>query len=773
MSISKPNQVKWLENQIGAPVHPLRRGTVTDFQNRTCYELDRNGEVIGLNLAHTNIADGWNLIGMKRLTTLDLTSSNITDWGFLNEMGQLNTLHLGANKITDWSFLEEMEQLNALDLNSNKITDGSFLKDLKQLTSLNLHFNNITDGSFLKGMKQLTSLCLGSEKLTDGSFLREMNQLNSVTLFFESLEDWSFLKGISRLNYLNLSGNNIKDWSFLQGMSQLNTLYVGFDNITDGSFLKGMSQLTALYLRSNKITDGSFLKEMSQLNTLDLSSNKITDWSFLKGMSQLNTLDLSSNNITDGSFLKGMSQLNTLDLSSNNITDGSFLKGMRQLTALYLHSNKITDGSFLKGMSHLTALDLSSTNITDWSFLKEMSQLDTLALTSNNIADGTFLKGMRQLTALYLRSNKITDGSFLKEMNQLTTLDLNSNSIQQILSDFVDKDLELRNDNHNPLPYSINIYGNPLKEPPQEIVEQGHAAILAWYRASQEGEIDINELKIILVGDGSSGKTTVRKRLMKLSADPNESQTHGIEIHDYEVPCQGRSILTHFWDFGGQEIMHATHQFFLSRRSLYILLLDGRKEEDADYWLKHIKSFGGDSPILVCLNKIDQHPSFEVDRKNLKDKYPGIRDFYRLRCLIEDDTEVNRLIAELPQHIAKVEMLQSKWPRKWANVKDRLLMGDKPFVDRSEFAALCREEGIEEENQQHTLIRFLNDLGIALHFDDRRLRLLQILNPRWATQAVYRIIVLPQSELEERLDRVNFNLRVNRDEKGTASFFGQ
>jgi internalin A len=30
------------------------------------------------------------------------------------------------------------------------------------------------------------------------------------------------------------------------------------------------------------------------------------------------------------------------------------------------------------------------------------------------------------------------------------------------------------------------------------------------------------------------------------------------------------------WDFGGQEIMHATHQFFLTRRSLYLLVLSGR-----------------------------------------------------------------------------------------------------------------------------------------------------------------------------------------------------
>jgi GTPase SAR1 family protein len=83
-------------------------------------------------------------------------------------------------------------------------------------------------------------------------------------------------------------------------------------------------------------------------------------------------------------------------------------------------------------------------------------------------------------------------------------------------------------------------------------------------------------------------------------------------------------ILVHFWDFGGQEIMHATHQFFLSKRSLYILVLDGRRDEKTEYWLKHIESFGGDSPILVVLNKIDENPSFEVNRRFLQVRHVNV-----------------------------------------------------------------------------------------------------------------------------------------------------
>jgi internalin A len=78
--------------------------------------------------------------------------------------------------------------------------------------------------------------------------------------------------------------------------------------------------------------------------------------------------------------------------------------------------------------------------------------------------------------------------------------------------------------------------------------------------------------------------------------------------------------LLNVWDFGGQEIMRATHQFFLTERSVYLLVLNGREgaeDFDAEYWLKHIESFGGESPVIVVQNKIAQHP-FDLNYRGLR-----------------------------------------------------------------------------------------------------------------------------------------------------------
>ena len=98
----------------------------------------------------------------------------------------------------------------------------------------------------------------------------------------------------------------------------------------------------------------------------------------------------------------------------------------------------------------------------------------------------------------------------------------------------------------------------------------------------------------------------------------------------------------HVWDFGGQEIMHSTHQFFLTQRSLYLLVLNGRQgheDADAEYWLNLIDSFGEDSPVIVVLNKIKEHP-FDLNRRGLMQKFGIVRDFIETDC--EDGTGIDR-----------------------------------------------------------------------------------------------------------------------------------
>lgn len=50
--------------------------------------------------------------------------------------------------------------------------------------------------------------------------------------------------------------------------------------------------------------------------------------------------------------------------------------------------------------------------------------------------------------------------------------------------------------------------------------------------------------------------------------DKHEASTEGIVIKNWKIPMKsGNHFVVNFWDFGGQEIYHATHQFFFTKCS--------------------------------------------------------------------------------------------------------------------------------------------------------------------------------------------------------------
>ena len=284
----------------------------------------------------------------------------------------------------------------------------------------------------------------------------------------------------------------------------------------------------------------------------------------------------------------------------------------------------------------------------------------------------------------------------------------------------------------------LDLRENPLTSPPPEIAEQGIDAIRQYLAALKKGKQPLNEVKLLLVGNGEAGKTSLVKQLLGEAFDQHEDTTHGISIRGWEPQCNSKQIRVNTWDFGGQEIQHATHQFFLSRRSLYVLVLDGRKDERTEYWLRHVEAFGGSSPVLIVLNKIDSNPSFDVNRPFLQDKYPGIRDFFRISC------KTGRGLPEFKEallaELAKVEMLETIWPASWFAVKRRLEEMDVPYISAEEYRGYCIEAGITEEEGRETLVEFLNDLGVAVHFREFDLKAMHVLDPLWVTEAVYKII---------------------------------
>jgi small GTP-binding protein len=360
----------------------------------------------------------------------------------------------------------------------------------------------------------------------------------------------------------------------------------------------------------------------------------------------------------------------------------------------------------------------------------QLTKIEILRLDNNHLtALPSEIIQLTKLTQLDLSGNQFTAlPPELFQMRNLTTLDLSRNKLTALPPEIC----QLAN-----LGY-LELDGNPLTSPPYEIAKHGIEAIRKYFASLQPDDLPLNQVKVLLIGDGAAGKTSLVKQLLGEAFNQHEDTTHGISIRGWDVEAGGQPVKVNIWDFGGQEIMHATHQFFLSKRSLYVLVLDGRKDERAEYWLQHIESFGGDSPVLVVLNKQDSNPSFDLNRPFLRDKYKGIREFFRTSCA--DGRGIAEFKESLISELGKVPMIAIRWPQSWFAVKQRIEQAGKPYISREEYGGLCAEAGLAGEENREVLVDFLHDLGVAVHFKDFILKAMHVLDPVWVTNAVYKII---------------------------------
>jgi internalin A len=439
---------------------------------------------------------------------------------------------------------------------------------------------------------------------------------------------------------------------------------------------------------------------------------------------KVKTLELSSKGLIElPPEIGQLTQLQKLDLSNNKLTQlPPEIGQLTRLQELVLHNNQLLYLSPEIGrLTQLQELDLHANWLTQ--LPAEIGQLT-------------------QLQWLYLYNNRLTQlPAKIGQLRQLRELDLRRNSLSL----------------------------------PPEILEKvsDPLAILDYIVAFEQGKRPLHEAKMLLVGQGGVGKTSLVKRLTSNDEyDEHESKTEGIAIAQWSVavPESEDRIRVNVWDFGGQEIMHATHQFFLTRRSLYLLVLDARQGEQAsrvEYWLKLIQSFADDSPILVAINKTDQQ-RLDINRKGLLAKYPNIQGFFDISC--KTGVGLHELKQQLEGSINELPHVHDIFPNSWFGIKDQLgrMKQDlkKEYLSYDEYVQLCEQHQVTDTSNQYTLLNFLHDLGIVLCFHEDQLRPqladTVILNPKWVTQGVYTLLnhqtlavnkgVLEVNQLDKLLD---------------------
>ena len=397
------------------------------------------------------------------------------------------------------------------------------------------------------------------------------------------------------------------------------------------------------------------------------------------------------------------------------------------LEALHLFNNKLTSLPPEIGLlSALMRLHLAYNQLS--SLPRELGQLTVL-------------------TKLYLSHNQLTSlPPEIGELQNLELLTLHDNRLEALPEPL--KRLNVWERLHQLTLHDNDALGIPSEVlgPTSAMIRRGATpahprAILDYYFRTQITGGPLNEVKVILVGRGGAGKTSLVKRLVNNEFNENEQETPGISITDWSLKCGKDEVKLHLWDFAGQEITHGTHQFFFSQRSVYLLLLTGREgnaERDADYWLRLIKAFGSDSPVLVVLNKIEQS-YFELDEPAIQRDHPSVRSFHGMDCKSGSGRE--ELLKALQETIKGMDSVHKAFPSEWKKVKNRLSGMKENYLGQKEYRVICAENGEKDEASQDMLAGHLHHLGIALNYaDDPRVRHALVLNPGWVTDGIYKII---------------------------------
>ena len=513
----------------------------------------------------------------------------------------------------------------------------------------------------------------------------------------------------------------------------------------------------------------------------------ITNINFVAGSIGWSNLNISELDIKWISNLPKHMVVKQLSLSQNqlSILPISITSHLRKCTKLDLHQNNIEyiPASILE-LPIIKELNLSLNKISELPSVSWSASLVQLNLSRNKLKtlpDCATELCTDSMAVLRLEHNQLKMVpkcvSFLYNLN---TLDISHNSEILVLPVHLGRLRKLK---------QLNLIGlHHLYDPPPSVCESS-ATCISYLRSQFRKQNKYYRMKLMLVGKESVGKTTMVACLQD-KQHPGGS-TVGVDIGKWSYQPRFSFKPKFFfsvWDFAGQEEYYATHQVFLSKRSLYLAVwnMEEGKEGIAELkpWLNNIILRAPESQIIIVGTHLDlliaqlgkEQASAKCDEykahlnqvigrefieKNvakimfvglkgkrqyvteLKKEIYATAESYKIdkhEDVTEPKKETNG-IAENDDHL-----MGSSIPASYEMVDDKLLrLRDPGILHAIEFKEMVRGLGqpdLQHDSEIRALTLFLHDIGSLLHFDDHRHNLddLYFTKPQWLSKLMSNVI---------------------------------
>lgn len=662
-----------------------------------------------------------NVLDLSKLSSDEVEKAQIP-----GNIVNLNIDGCNLRHLPPW--LETLTQLQHLSASHNQLATlpVDFAK-LKRLRILRIWDNQLTElTDTLRSLTQLQLLNVSRNELTAlPETICELSQLQSLHVWDNQLTALPETLGdLSQLRILDVSRNQLTGLPETIGeLSKLQSLNVSLNQLTAlPERLAELSQLQGLNVSQNQLTAlPETLAELTQLRRLHVSQNQLTALPEKLGeLSQLRQLDVSQNQLTTlPETLGELSQLQSLHVWHNQLTAlPETLGELSQLQSLYASNNQLTKlPERLPELAQLQNLEVSGNQLTEFpGGFAELSQLEALYASDNRLQriPETMPPSLRRVHLARNRLAQLPDALG----------DLDKSELETALPLPPNDDWHKQGDSEET---------NPMDPVIRELGEISNEAIRAYLSERATDSVTLHEAKVMLVGFGGAGKTSLRDHLFGRPFIDKRNSTHALEIE----PLLFGKVQARIWDFGGQSEYTATQQFFYSGRSVFLVLWNPREDKPShDHlhgWLQRIHALAPGSPILLVPTYANAHTA-NVPLAELRERYPQIDS--RLWPIDNADRRgIPELQARLTEVLRQLPHMGTRLPSSWVRAMRQIEADSRNYVLITEFEALLRRAQVAAPQ---AISLYLESIGAITRIHGQNDWV--ILKPQWLLQTITRVL---------------------------------
>lgn len=374
------------------------------------------------------------------------------------------------------------------------------------------------------------------------------------------------------IRFTSINELDISEFDKINKLVLSNNRYLGLVN-----GIEKISGLRELYLNNSSIEKNPDLNNFPEIYVLNLSNTLISDLEGDEVRRNCKFLDLSNTKIKSCKTIQIFPNLRRLSLQETDIVSLKGIEQLKKLESLNCRDTRIETINEVMNLEALTSLNISYTNIKTLDKVMFPNTIRSLVMDGIGIktipVNICMLKNLRKLGISNMHLDSLPP--------EILDLQLNFN---------IDEEARKRN--------GINLFNTKIDNMDESVLQQPRTIISAWFKNNNRVRIPkkLNEAKVVFLGDGGAGKTFSIQRLLnncEMQEEFSGESTPGISIQDCKYEINGEEILIHYWDFGGQEIMHSMHRMFLTKRTLYVVFVNARdntQDERARYWLHDCKN---------------------------------------------------------------------------------------------------------------------------------------------------------------------------------------